>query len=59
MSEKNADAKAMFWLAQALQEDLTYKGSVYAPCWSTPLPRPAGIYWRRTGGKTWRVEVVR
>ena len=49
----------MFWLAQALQEDLTYKGSVYAPCWSTPLPRPAGIYWRRTGGKTWRVEVVR
>ena len=27
--------------------------------WSTPLPRPAGIYWRRTGGKTWRVEVVR
>ena len=29
------------------------------PHWSTPLPRPAGIYWRRTGGKTWRVEVVR
>ena len=27
--------------------------------WSTPLPRPAGIYWRRTGGKTHTVEVVR
>lgn len=27
--------------------------------WSTPLPRPPGIYWRRTGGKTHTVEVVR
>lgn len=27
--------------------------------WSTPLSRPPGIYWRRTGGKTHMVEVVR
>ena len=31
----------------------------HAPCWLTPLPRPPGIYWRRTGGKTHTVEVVR
>ena len=27
--------------------------------WSTPLPREPGVYWRRTGGKTHTVEVVR
>lgn len=27
--------------------------------WSTPLPKPPGIYWRRTGGKTHQVEIVR
>ena len=31
----------------------------WSSSWSTPLPRPAGIYWRRTGGKTHTVEVVR
>ena len=29
------------------------------PHWSTPLPKPPGIYWTRTGGKTHTVEVVR
>jgi len=33
--------------------------TIACPHWSTPLPRPAGIYWRRTGGKTHTVEVVR
>ena len=27
--------------------------------WSAPLPKPPGIYWRRTGGKTHTVEIVR
>ena len=41
------DAKWMQWVAEMTAH------------WSTPLPRPAGIYWRRTGGKTHTVEVVR
>ena len=33
--------------------------TIACPHWSAPLPRPPGIYWRRTGGKTHTVEVVR
>jgi hypothetical protein len=29
-----------------------------APPGST-FPPPPGIYWKRTGGKTWRVEIIR
>ena len=45
-------------------QTMSFRGDVFGqtiacPHWSAPLPRPPGIYWRRTGGKTHTVEVVR
>lgn len=47
------DAKCLKRLHHQLWE------AIECPHWSAPLPRPPGIYWRRTGGKTHTVEVVR
>lgn len=43
------------WAAWAAGDKNLYP----TPSWSTPLPKPPGITWQRTGGKTWRVEVRR
>jgi len=44
--------------ANAQVEQNSFWASWMANTLATP-PKPPGIHWTKTGGKTWRVEIVR